>query len=90
MRGISNTNLILDTRQYEVRLNYGEINKLNTNVIDDAMYAYCNQDGNAYVILEYIFDLVKEKVLSLKDQKVFYNGKLYLNRSTHEWHICRK
>ena len=61
MQGISNTNLILDTRQYEVRLNYGEINKLNTNVIDDAIYAHCNEDGNAYVILEYIFDLVKEK-----------------------------
>jgi hypothetical protein len=47
--GWSNANPILDSRLYEVEFANGEVAKLTANVIVEAMFAQCDEDGNEYI-----------------------------------------
>ena len=51
-----NFNPIPNTRQYEVRFSNGGVNELTANVISEAMYAQCDEDGNEYVLFAYFVD----------------------------------
>ena len=42
--GRSHTNLILDTRMYQVEFNGGQVTELTTNVIAESMYTQCNTE----------------------------------------------
>ena len=87
--GRSNTNPILDTREYEVEFANGEVTELTANVIAEAMFSQCDDNGNEYVLLDSLVDYQKnENTLSLKDQKIIVKGKPSLHRSTVGWQIC--
>ena len=87
--GKSNTNPILDTREYEVEFANGEVTELAANIIAETMFAQCDDDGNEYVLLDSLVDYRKnENALSLEDQKIVVRGKPSLRRSTVGWQIC--
>ena len=44
--GRENDNPILDTREYRIGFDDGEVIKLTENVISESMYAACNDSGN--------------------------------------------
>ena len=50
--GRANNNPILDTRQYQVQFADGEVTELTANVIAEAMFAECDEDGNEYVLFD--------------------------------------
>ena len=73
--GSSNDNLILDTREYSVKFDDGEVSKLTANVIAESMYASYDDFGNKYLMMESIVDYQKNnKALSVASQKVVHRG----------------
>ena len=59
--GRSNDNSILDTREYSVEFDDGEVSELIANVISDSMYAACDESKNDYLVIESIVDYQKRK-----------------------------
>ena len=85
----ANTNPILDSRVYEVEFPDGEVTALTANVIADAMFSQCDEDGNEYILLEELVDWRKDgNALSMEDQKIVVKGRPSLRRSTAGWQIC--
>ena len=68
----------------------GEVTKLTTNLIAEAMYSQCDPDGNQYVLLEDIIDHRKrETAISLADQDVVRaDGRRYRQKTTIGWDLC--
>ena len=58
--GRVHTNLIMDTRMYQVEFVGGNVTELTTNVISESMYAQCNADGNEYLLLDVLVDYWKD------------------------------
>ena len=54
--GRAHTNLILDTRIYQVEFMGGEFTELTANVIAESMCAQCNPDVNEYLLLDGLVD----------------------------------
>ena len=54
--GRSNANPILDTREYKVKFEYGDVTKLNANAIAESMYAMCNKNGDHILLFDSIVD----------------------------------
>ena len=54
--GISNANPILDTREYEVKFEDGDVTELTANVIAESMYAMCDENGNHILLFDAIVD----------------------------------
>jgi hypothetical protein len=55
-KGVANANPILDTREYVVTFDNGDLTELNANLIAASMYAQCDPDGNQHVLLDSIID----------------------------------
>ena len=49
--GRSNDNPILDTREYNVKFDDGEVRQLTENVITESMYSACDESGNEYPMI---------------------------------------
>ncbi len=77
--GRANTNPILDTREYTVTFNDGDVTNLTANLIAESMYAQCDPDGNQYVLLDSLTDHRHlDTVLRLPDQTaVRSDGRTY-------------
>ena len=59
--GRSNANPILDTQEYEMKFEDGNVTKLTANAIAESMYAMCDQSGNVSILkLHFIFSSVKD------------------------------
>ena len=88
--GRAHDNPILDTRQYLVEFNDGEVTELTANVIAQSMYAMCDTDGEHVLLFDSIVDYVKgEAALSLADQKfVDSRGRTQYRRTTKGWKLC--
>ena len=54
--GRANTNPILDSRLHEVEFVDGEVTELTANMIADAMFAQCDEEGNEHVLLDEMVD----------------------------------
>ena len=54
--GRYNDNPILDTREYSVEFDDGEISELTANLISESIYAACDDSGNDYLIIDSISD----------------------------------
>ena len=54
--GRSNANPILDTREYEVKFEDGDVTELTANSISELMYAMCDENGNHILIFDAIVD----------------------------------
>ena len=88
--GRANDNPILDTREYHIKFDDGEVSELTANVIAESMYASCDADGNEYLLIDSIVDYRKnDKALSLEDQKIVTSdGKKARRRSTAGYQLC--
>ncbi len=77
--GTENDIPILDTREYVVTFEDGDMTELNANLIAQSMYAQCDPDGNQYVLLDSITDYRHlDTAIRLADQTVVRpNGKTY-------------
>jgi len=55
-KGHVNDNPILDTREYTVTFDDGDVPKLTANLIAKSMYAQCDPDGSQYVLPDSLID----------------------------------
>ena len=61
----------MDTREYVVTFDDGDVTDMTANLIAESMYAQCDPDGNQYVLLDAIIDYRRdETALRLSDQTV--------------------
>jgi hypothetical protein len=90
LKGIANANPILDTREYVVTFDDGDITELTANLIAESMYAQCDPDGNEYVLLDSIIDHRRlDTMTKLSDQTVVCNsGRTFKRRNTIGWQLC--
>ncbi len=90
LKGTANANPILDTREYTVTFDDGDITELTANFIAESMYAQCNPDGNEYVLLDSIIDYRRlDTATKLSDQTVVRNsGQTFKQRNTIGWQLC--
>ena len=76
-------NTILDTREYTMQFEDGELTEFTANVIAESMYAQCDPDKNQYVLLNDIIHFRKTvSTLSIEDQSIVVKGRAYLRCST--------
>ena len=69
LKGTANENPVLDTREYVVTFDDGDMTELTANVIATSMYAQCGPDGNQYVLLDYIINYRhNDSAIQLSDQ----------------------
>ena len=89
-KGRANDNPILDTREYTVEFDDGDVSELTANLIAESMYAQCDPDGNQYVLLDSLIDYRRlDTALKLSDQTVVRNdNRTYKKRNTIGWQIC--
>ncbi len=89
-KGHANTNPILDTHEYTVTFNDGDVTDLTVNLIAESMYAQCDTDGNQYVLLDSLTNHRRfDMALRLSDQTVVRSdGRTYQQRNTVGWQIC--
>ena len=88
--GRAHDNPILDTREYTVEFDDGDVSELTANLIAESMYAQCDPDGNQYVLLDSLTDYRRlDTALKLSDQTVVRNdNRTYKKRNTIGWQIC--
>jgi hypothetical protein len=55
-KGRANSKPILDSREYTVTFDDGDVTNLTANLIAESMYAQCDPDGNQYVLLDSLID----------------------------------
>ena len=53
--GRSNANPILDTQEYEVKFEDGDVTKLTANAIAESMYAMCDEKGDHILLFDAIY-----------------------------------
>ena len=88
--GRYNVNPILDTREYEVKFDDGDVTKLTANAIAESMYAMCDKNGDHILLFDAIVDHKKNgKAMTRREQKfVDSSGKRQYKRSTKGWEVC--
>ena len=87
--GRINNNPILDTRKYCVEFDDREVSELMENVIEESMYAACDDSGNEYLVMGLIVDYQKsDKAISVSNQKVVHRGQNFTRQYTIGWQIC--
>ena len=83
-----NQNPILDSLQYELEFNNGEVTDLTANAIGERMYLQCDKDRNDIFLIDYFVDYRnKEQSLSLQYHKLAVNGKPCMKLFTSGWEI---
>ena len=88
--GRSNANPILDTREYEVKFEDGDVTNLTANVIAESMYAMCDKNGDHILLFDAIIDHNKnDKAMTRTEQNFVHSrGKQQYKRSTKSWEVC--
>ncbi len=83
-KGRANSNPIIDTHEYTVTFDDGDVTNLTANLIAESMYAQCDPDGNQYVLLDSLIDHQHlDTALRLSDQTAVCNdGRTYQKRNT--------
>ena len=78
-KGRANSNPILDTREYTVTFDNGDVTNLTANLIAELMYAQCDPNGSQYVLLDSLIDHQRlDTALRLSDQTTVQNdGRTY-------------
>ncbi len=89
-KGRANPNPILDTCEYTVTFDDGDVTDLTANLIAESMYAQCDPDGNQYVLLDSLINhRCLDMALRLSDQTAVQNdNRTYQRRNTVSWQIC--
>ena len=86
----SNANSILDTQEYEMKFEDGDVTKLTANAIAESMYAMCDKNGNHILLFDAIVDHKKnDNAITRSEQKfVEFRWKQQYKRSTKGWEVC--
>ena len=85
--GRSNTNPLLDTREYEVEFPDGSIGVLTVNAIAESLYSQVDDEGRSYSILsEFVDHRSDGNAISSDDAKI--PGTDRLRRTTKGWGNC--
>jgi hypothetical protein len=89
-KGRSNSNPILNTREYTVTFDGSDVTDLTTNLVAESMYAQCDPNSNQYVLLDSLIDHQRlDTALKLSDQVVVRNdGWTYKKQNTGGWQLC--
>ena len=89
-KGRANPNPILNTREYTVTFDDGDVTNLTANLITESMYAQYDPNGSHYVLLDSLIDhRCHNTALRLSDQTAVRNdGRTYQKRNTVGWQIC--
>ena len=86
--GRTNNNPILDTREYCLEFDDGEVNELMVKMISESMYAECDDSINEYLMMDSIVDYRKsDKAISVCNQKVVCRGRIFMRKCTIRWHL---
>lgn len=89
MKGVANTNPILDTRTYDVEFPNGEVSEYSANVIAENMYAQCDMEGNQFAMLSSLVDHKKDKhAVEVADGFVQRGINRHRRITTKGWKIC--
>jgi hypothetical protein len=82
--GVANANPILDTRDYVVTFDDGDVTELTANLIAESMYAQCDPNGNQYLLLDSVPDHCRlDTATKLSDQTIVRNsGRKFKQRNT--------
>ena len=67
--GRSNANPILDTREYEMKFEDGNVTKLTENAIAESMYAMCDENGDHILLFYVIVDHKKNDKAMIRTEK---------------------
>ncbi len=73
--GRANSNPILDTREYVVEFDDGEVTELTANTIAESMYAMCDEEGNQVLIFKEISDYRRSTTALQRCEQSFLDGK---------------
>ena len=90
--GRSNADPILDTREYEVKFEDGDVTELTANAIAESMYARYDENVDHILLFDAIVDHKKNnKAMTRTEQKfVDSRGKQQYKRSTKGWGVSVK
>ena len=90
--GRSNANPILDTREYEVKFEDGDVTKLTANAIAESMYAMCNENSDHILLFDAIVDHKNNYKAMTRAEQKFVNSrrKQQYKRSTKGWEVCAR
>ena len=65
----AHTNMIINTRMYQVEFDGGKVTELTANIIAESIYTQCHIDENEYLLFDFLVDYCKNnKMISLTDQ----------------------
>ena len=86
----SNANPILDTWEYEVKFEDGDVTTLTANAISESMYAMCDENGDHILLFDAIVDHKNnDNAMTRAEQKfVDSRGKQQYKRSKKSWEVC--
>jgi hypothetical protein len=87
--GRAHTNPLFDTREYDVEFTDGTIDKYQTNVIAENMFAQVDDKGNQFLLLEEIQDHKKDhSAVLIADGKITTSsGTSRLKKTTQGWQL---
>ena len=84
--GRSNNNPILDSREYRVDFEDGEVLDYAANVIAENLYSQVDSEGRRYLLMDSIIDQKSDKNAVAKDDEfVVVNGKRHRKKTTKGW-----
>ena len=84
--GRSNNNPILDSREYRVEFEDGEVLEYAANVIAENLYSQVDSEGRRYLLMDSIIDHKSDKNAVAKDDEfVVVNGKRHKKKTTEGW-----
>jgi hypothetical protein len=85
-KGTSHSNPILDSREYLVEFDDGEVLEYSANVIAENIYSQADSEGRRYLLMDSIIDYRKNPdAVSKDDEFVIVNGKRQRKKTTDGW-----
>jgi hypothetical protein len=86
VKGVANTNPILDSRTYEVEFPDGEVTEYSANVIAENMFAQCDMEGN---LMSALVDHKKDgHAVEIADGFVQRGSNRHRRITTKGWQLC--
>lgn len=83
--GKFNSNPLLDTRQYEVAFEDGEVLNITANDIASNIYSQCDEQGREFELMEDIVDHMKDQDVLTKEQATAMMDGKTSRRTTKGW-----
>jgi hypothetical protein len=84
--GLSNTNPLLDSREYDVEFPDGSVDVLTANTIAESLYSQVDQEGRSYAVLAEIVDHRKVGTAVAMDDAMIPGTQLR-RRTTRGWQL---